>query len=320
MKIITRYSAHTLAKKVSFYVSITAISLITLISTMGQASAAQHDNDSSNKTSNTQSTQALKIQSFSQLNSLNSSSDRKSYWLNNKTTLLNKQKTLNKKSKAPVTIGTSRENHRIAIENNNKKRLLNNQQSLLNHSRSKGASVSAYQGVYPEDFSIYDAFSYLLDDIDGDGYYQSFSIVFDADYHPIFLADASTGQANVYAYLYLSQNGGPWQLFHSTDIFSIYSDTADDEFEVFTTLEQGFSTDNFDVLIDLYYAGSDQLVASYSSDDNNALYALPLESVDYDQPYVTEVIHTEGGSSSLVWLLLSTFILVFRWIYIAHSK
>jgi hypothetical protein len=57
-------------------------------------------------------------------------------------------------------------------------------------------------------------------------------------------------------------------------------------------------------------------VASYSSDDSNALYALSLESADYDEPYeapyieVVEISH--GGSFSIVILLLFLLIYFFR--------
>jgi hypothetical protein len=149
---------------------------------------------------------------------------------------------------------------------------------------------------YQHSFSIYDASSYLLDDIDGDGYFQTFSVVFDADLHSASLFDTS----EVYAELYLSKNGGPWEHYYSTDSFILYADTDTDEFEVITTLHQGYSSDSYDVLIDLYEVGFTDIVASYSSEDNNALYALPLESAEYEIEYVYE---EHGGSSSLSMLL-----------------
>lgn len=150
-------------------------------------------------------------------------------------------------------------------------------------------------------FSIYNAYSELLTDIDADGYYQTFSVSFDAD----ILSPNVNEQAIVYADLYLSRNGGPWLLYFSTDNFVINGESTEDEFEVITNLESGYVPDNYDVLIDLYEVGYSDVVATYSSDDTNALYALPLESSDYDPEYIeVEQFHEHGGSLGLVGLSL----------------
>jgi len=153
---------------------------------------------------------------------------------------------------------------------------------------------------YHHSFSIYNAESYLLDDYDGDGYYQTFSVVFDADLHSIYADDS----AEVYADMYLSKNGGPWIYYYTTESFVIEGDSELDEYEVITTLHQGYDTDTYDVLIDLYELGYEDLVASYSSDDNNALYALPLESAEVDVEYVVEVYDDYAGSMSVLGLFL----------------
>ena len=152
-------------------------------------------------------------------------------------------------------------------------------------------------------FSIYSGDSELILDIDEDGYYQSFSVTFDAD----ILSSIANEQAVVYADLYLSQNGGPWILYFSSDDFVITGEDSEDEFEVVTQLDSGYITDHYDVLIDLYEVGFSEVVATYSSNDTNALYALPLESSDYDPEYIAIEYHTEhGGSSS--WLLFGALL------------
>lgn len=150
-------------------------------------------------------------------------------------------------------------------------------------------------------FSIYNAESYLLDDYDGDGYYQTFSVIFDADLHSTYADDS----AEVYGQMYLSKNGGPWIYYYTTDSFIIVGDSELDEYEVITTLHQGYDSDSYDVLIDLYEVGFEGLVASYSSDDNNALYALPIESTEYDLEYVVEVYDDYAGSMSALLLLMA---------------
>jgi len=150
---------------------------------------------------------------------------------------------------------------------------------------------------YTADFAIYGATSFLQDDYDGDGFYQTFSIAFDADIYSY--NESEIGE--VYALLYISKNGGPWTHYFTTDSFLIEGDTDIDEYEVITTFLSGYSSDYYDVLIDLYQVGYDDVVASYSSDDSNALYALSIESADYDEPYV-EVVEISAGS--FYWLII----------------
>ncbi len=159
-------------------------------------------------------------------------------------------------------------------------------------------------------FAIYEGYSQLIEDIDGDGYYQTFSVTFDADLITGYTHDVAV----VYAELYLSENGGPWVHYYSTDSFVIQGESSDDEFEVYSTLEQGFSTNQYDILIDLYEEGYPNIIASYSSDDSNSLYGLPLESSDYDVEYVEyyEEVYTHGGSYSLFSLCGIIILLVIR--------
>lgn len=167
-------------------------------------------------------------------------------------------------------------------------------------------------------FVIYEGYSQLIEDLDADGYFQTFSVTFDAD----LLTGNPHDEALVYAELYLSENGGPWIHYYSTDSFVIHGESSDDEFEVYSTLEQGFKTNHYDILIDLYEVGYPNIVASYSSDDSNSLYALPLESSDYDVEYVeyyTEV-HSDGGSSSIYSLLMILFTLMGRYFLVNLSR
>ncbi len=158
------------------------------------------------------------------------------------------------------------------------------------------------------EFNIFTAESRLITDDDEDGFYQGFSITFDADY----LRYDEYDQANVYAELYLRKNNGPWLHYYTTESFVIHSDSTDDAFEVVTSLLEGYNTEYYDVLIDLYEVGYSDIVATYSSDDTNALYALPLESADYDFYEIIEEVYVEEGGSFAVLLLLTLLILTVR--------
>ncbi|MBV1909665.1 MAG: choice-of-anchor H family protein [Kangiellaceae bacterium] len=123
-------------------------------------------------------------------------------------------------------------------------------------------------------FSFYSADSVLNFDLDGDGYYSDFTLEFDADY--------DNGAADVFAVIYYSKDNGPWTELAETNVFSIYSDNANDEYSISTTLNSGYPTDDYDILIDLYEDGVAGVVATISSDDVNSLFALPLEDEEHE--------------------------------------
>ena len=162
------------------------------------------------------------------------------------------------------------------------------------------ANQSAYY-----DFGIYDVSSRLFEDFDRDGFYQTFSVTFDAD----VISNVSNVRANVYAEMYFSRNNGPWEHYYTTKVFSIVGGSTQDDFEVLTTLYKNYRTDHYDVLIDLYEVGYSDVVATVSSDDVDALYALPLESSDRDTYYETEV---HGGSMSWLFIVGLAFIAIYR--------
>lgn len=165
---------------------------------------------------------------------------------------------------------------------------------------------------YTPEFSIYDAVTYLDDDYDADGYYQTFSVVFDAD---VYNPDGSE-ESVIYAELFISTDGENWTHYYSTDDFLIQGDNETDQFEVITTFAQGYAPNHYDILIDIYEVGYSDIVATYSSYDNNSLYALPLESADYDSVYVEEIV-VHGGSSSIAFLL---FIFIIGLVKIVRKK
>ncbi|WP_226960793.1 choice-of-anchor H family protein [Thalassotalea sp. LPB0316] len=167
--------------------------------------------------------------------------------------------------------------------------------------KSKVLNQASVRSGYYHSFTIFDAYSYLEEDIDYDGFYRTFSVVFDAD----VMSASAQEVVEVYADLYLSRNGGPWVHYFSTDNFLIYGESSDDEYEVVTTLLDGYVTDHYDVLIDLYEVGYPDVVATLSGYDVNGLYALPLESVNYDyyEEHYDSHSHGHGGSMSLVMVL-----------------
>ena len=164
---------------------------------------------------------------------------------------------------------------------------------------SSAASEDPYRAPVYHSFAIFDASSRLFEDFDYDGFYQTFSVTFDVDVFGAYLNE----RADLFAELYLSRNGGPWVHYYTTDVFTIYGDSTQDDYEVLTTLYTGYQTDHYDVLIDVYEVGYSDIVATISADDTDGLYALPLESRDRDRVDEVIVVEESGGALSIFALL-----------------
>ena len=147
------------------------------------------------------------------------------------------------------------------------------------------------------DFWIYDANVELHFDRDNDGYYYGLDLWFDADTY-FDLAD-------VYAVVYLSYEGGEWNEYASTDDFTIYGASADDDYIIETDLISGYPTGSYDLLIELFDAYDGTFVASMDPIESTALGFLPLEDSERDEPIVVrEVVVHSGGGGSTGWLML----------------
>ena len=89
----------------------------------------------------------------------------------------------------------------------------------------------------------------------------------------------------VYARLYLRRLGhDDWELYHETDDFWVEGQSDSDDYYVTTTLDEGFATAEYEVLIDLYEVGYSDIVATIGPYDTGELSYLPLEEVELDVP------------------------------------
>ena len=154
---------------------------------------------------------------------------------------------------------------------------------------------------YGGDITIYDASTTLISDFDDDGFYHRFSVAIDAD--------TVYSTSWVYAKLYLSYEGGPWNYYASSDDFHIHGDSELDTYVVETELAEGFPAGYYDILIELYDAEFGEMLHSYGPYDDDSLSALPLEDAVYDDSYystgvTTEVIVTGHGGLSAWWLAM----------------
>jgi len=153
------------------------------------------------------------------------------------------------------------------------------------------------------DFWIYDADVVLFNDDDNDGYFYGVDLLFDAD--------TIYSEADVYAVLYLSFAGGPWNEYAVTEDFTIFGSSGTDEYVLVTELMSGYPTGDYDLLIELFDTYDGAFLATFGPDETSALSFLPLEDFYFDAP-VREVvvIESHGGGGSLDRWLLSILILV----------
>lgn len=172
---------------------------------------------------------------------------------------------------------------------------------------------SAPVGVYVEnityhydgDITIYDASTTLISDFDDDGFYHRFSVSIDAD--------TLSSTSWVYAKLYLSYEGGPWNYYASSDDFHIHGDSELDIYVVETELAEGFPAGYYDIRIELYDAEYGDWLLSYGPYDDNSLSALPLEDSVYDDVYYSSGYTTEvivAGHGGLGLFFIAAFSLV----------
>ena len=161
------------------------------------------------------------------------------------------------------------------------------------------------------DIYVYDAFTELISDFNYNGFYHRFSVAVDVD----TIYDTSY----VYAELYLSLEGGPWNHYASSQNYHIYRDSESDTFIIETELADGFPPGYYDIKIDIYNADTGQWITNYGPYEDASLSGLPLEDSFYDDSYYdgypieTEIV-VAGHAGSMSWwlLLLPTLIIAVR--------
>lgn len=160
-----------------------------------------------------------------------------------------------------------------------------------------GKGLQSLQATYGDSW-IYDATTDLFTDRDRDGYFTFLRVRLDAD--TIFT------RTWVYAEIYVSADGVAWEHLYSTQDFSIEGTSPDDDYEVETELVSGYSTGQYDVLIELYDADTGELVDEYGPNENPTDFELlPLEDSGRDGAILTlpPITYTDdGGGGAFSWL------------------
>lgn len=156
------------------------------------------------------------------------------------------------------------------------------------------------------DFWFYDVDVVLFNDDDRDGYFYSIDLMFDVD--------TNFAAADIYAVMYLSFEGGPWNEYAATEDFTIFGASGTDEYVVVTELMSGYPTGSYDLLIEVFDAYDGTFLTSFGPADTSELAYLPLEDYNRDAPPVVveqrTTVSRGGGGAADGWLIVGFLVVL----------
>ena len=170
-----------------------------------------------------------------------------------------------------------------------------------------GKSFSSTKSAYGDTY-VYDATTDLFSDHDGDGYFHHLRVRFDAD--------SQFTSARVYAEIYVSADGNAWELLYTTKDFTVFGTDPNDDYEVETDLVSGYSTAQYDVLIELHDAADSTLLDEYGPSESPKFSQLPLEDTGRDGIVVDSgggYGGGHGGGGAVSWLMLPALFGALLW-------
>lgn len=148
----------------------------------------------------------------------------------------------------------------------------------------------------------------LIQSVENNVWFDTIDISFDSDinnngfYHSLYVrfdADTNYTSVPVYAHFALKRAGAPEVIIHTSSVFTLYGTSADDWFAIESELLHSLPPAYYDLVIRIYDADYNDLLAEISGFDEPALAELPLEDYSYDRP---QVVIIEEDSGSLGWL------------------
>jgi hypothetical protein len=175
---------------------------------------------------------------------------------------------------------------------------VNGQKSGSTRASKQSSGTSSFAQAPDTGFWFYDAAVDLYFDQDADGYFYGIDLWFDADTY--------YGVADVYAVVYLSYEGGEWNEYASTDDFTLFGASSDDDYVIETDLISGYPTGYYDLLIELFDSFDGTYLASFGPEDTSELSQLTLEDSDRDAPIVVRevIVHSGGGGATGLLMLI----------------
>jgi hypothetical protein len=147
----------------------------------------------------------------------------------------------------------------------------------------------------------------LIQSVENNVWFDTIDISFESDlnnngfYHNLYVrfdADTNYSSVPVYAHFALKRAGSPEVIIHTSSVFTLYGTSAEDWFSIESELLHSLPPAYYDLVIRIYDADYNDLLAEISGFDEPALAELPLEDLSYDEP---QVVIVEEDSGSLSW-------------------
>jgi hypothetical protein len=131
-----------------------------------------------------------------------------------------------------------------------------------------------YELTHEQFLSVYSKKLWLNHDNDDDGFYSSFKIDLDLD--------VNWGSKNVYAELYISTDQFNWQPLYTSEPFNIIEDDTQDTRHWNFDLNSGYAPGYYYIKILVIDTNNHSTLLQLSSQDYDALYAIPLEDSSFE--------------------------------------
>lgn len=144
----------------------------------------------------------------------------------------------------------------------------------------------------------------LIQSVENNVWFDSIDISFESDlnnngfFHGLYVrfdADTNYSSVPVYAHFALKRAGAPEVIIHTSSVFTLYDTSAEDWFAIESELLHSLPPAYYDLVIRIYDADYNDLLAEISGFDEPALAELPLEDSSYDEPKVIIVEEHSGG-------------------------
>lgn len=151
----------------------------------------------------------------------------------------------------------------------------------------------------------------LIQSVENNVWFDTIDISFESDlnnngfYHNVYVrfdADTNYSSVPVYAHFALKRAGAPEVIIHTSSVFTLYGTSAEDWFSIESELLHSLPPAYYDLVIRIYDADYNDLLAEISGFDEPALAELPLEDLSYDEPQVV-IVEEDSGSFSWFGLL-----------------
>ncbi|MEC8813799.1 MAG: hypothetical protein CSH49_10145 [Alcanivorax sp.] len=133
---------------------------------------------------------------------------------------------------------------------------------------ARGLSLETTSNRYSDSsVRVYDVWFNMVADTDGDGYYHQFEVNFDID--------SELYRQDIYVVGELA--GASRQILFQTETYMLSGDSGDDTYQARVLLTEGYPSQAYELILNIYSAETDSLLLQYDGDNDSRLRSLFLE-------------------------------------------